>query len=106
MLKLEDLTIRQGEFTLKADFNVEPGRTVAVIGPSGAGKSTLIGAIAGFVVPDRGRVYWQGQDMTTLPPGQRPVAMLFQDGNLFPHLSIARNVGLGLDPRLKLNTAQ
>ena len=91
---------------MDADLGIEPGEKIAVIGPSGAGKSTLIGAIAGFYPVIRGRMLWQGQDITTAIPGERPVAMLFQDGNLFPHLSVAENVGLGLRPDLRLSAAE
>jgi thiamine transport system ATP-binding protein len=77
-----------------------------VLGPSGEGKSTLIGLIAGFVKPDAGRVLWHGQDITAAPPGDRPLAVLFQDNNLFPHLTAAQNVGLGIAPRLRLTRDQ
>lgn len=106
MLRLEAVTIRNDDFTLSADFAVEPGRRVAVIGPSGAGKSTLIEAIAGFRPPERGKVLWNGRNITGAAPGVRPVAMLFQDGNLFPHLDLAANVGLGLAPNLRLDDRQ
>ena len=106
MLKLDDITIANGDFTVTADFAVEAGRKLAVIGPSGAGKSTLIEAVAGFLPVIRGRVLWDGADITAAAPGRRPVAMLFQDGNLFPHLGVAQNVGLGMDPNLKLTPAQ
>lgn len=101
MLRLEDVEIVQGDFRLAADFEAGPGIT-AVIGPSGSGKSTLLAAIGGFVAPDRGRVLCEGQDITPLAPGNRPVSTVFQDQNLFPHLDAFRNVGLGLSPALKL----
>lgn len=106
MLKLEAAVIENGGFFLSADFVVQPGQKIAVIGPSGAGKSTLIGAIAGFHPVTRGRLLWQDKDISDVTPGARPVAMLFQDGNLFPHLSVAQNVGLGLRPDLKLSPEQ
>lgn len=106
MLRLETVTIRNGAFTVTADMTVEAGAKVAVIGPSGAGKSTLIEAIAGFLPVIAGRVLWRGRDITDAAPGVRPVAMLFQDGNLFPHLDVAQNVGLGLRPDLRLDAAQ
>lgn len=106
MLRLENVTVDNGGFILSADLQVETGRKVAVIGPSGAGKTTLIEAIAGFLPVSGGRVLWQGEDITETTPGTRPVAMLFQDANLFPHLSVAQNVGLGLRPDLRLDAVQ
>lgn len=102
MLTLEGLTIRLQGFELKADFSVADGARVAVIGASGEGKSTLLNAIAGFLEPESGRVLWDGEDITGKAPGVRPISMLFQDNNLFPHLSVAQNVGLGIDPGLRL----
>ncbi|MCO8144721.1 ATP-binding cassette domain-containing protein [Rhodovulum tesquicola] len=106
MLRLERLEIRQGAFRLSADVTVEPGRIVALLGPSGAGKSTLLDVIAGFLPPTSGRVLWNGTDLGPLAPGARPLSMLFQDNNLFPHLTAAQNVGLGLRPDLRLSTDQ
>ncbi|MCU0907275.1 MAG: ATP-binding cassette domain-containing protein [Rhodobacteraceae bacterium] len=102
MLRLEGCHLRQGDFALTADLAVPPGARVAVLGPSGGGKSTLIGLIAGFFRPDAGRVLWQERDITAAPPGDRPLAVLFQDNNLFPHLTASQNVGLGIAPRLRL----
>lgn len=104
MLRLEQLDIRQEGFHLTAHWEVPTGAKVAVIGPSGAGKSTLLMALAGFV-PHGGRVTWNGQDMAALAPGDRPLSILFQDQNLFPHLTLAQNLGLGLSPRLQLAAA-
>lgn len=106
MLALEGLRLAQGDFALSADLTVRARATVALIGPSGAGKSTLLAAIAGFLEPVAGRVLWDGADLGGLAPGERPVAMLFQEGNLFPHLSVAENVGLALAPRLRLSVAE
>lgn len=106
MLKLEAAEIRNGDFRVTADWDVAQGQKVAVIGPSGAGKSTLIGAIAGFQTLERGKIVWESTDISSLLPGKRPVAMLFQDGNLFPHLSVAQNVGLGVRPDLRLDRGQ
>ena len=106
MLELQNLSATLGDFHLQADLSVDPGSRVAVIGASGSGKSTLLSLIAGFLAPDRGRVLWEGCDITNLAPGRRPVSVLFQDQNLFPHLTAAQNVGLGLRPDLRLNDAQ
>jgi thiamine transport system ATP-binding protein len=106
MLRLEALTLQQDTFHLTADWQVEAGERVALIGPSGAGKSTLLMAIAGFFPPSSGRILWQGQDLAEVSAGERPVSMLFQDQNLFPHLTLAQNLGLGLQPSLRLTPAQ
>ena len=106
MLKLEDVLIAQGDFQMRADFTLEAGRKYAVIGPSGAGKSTLLSAICGFVPLTSGRMIWAGEDITEAPPSARQMTMLFQDNNLFPHLSVLQNVGLGLRPDLRLNVEE
>ena len=106
MLRLEALHLSQGSFDLRADWSMQAGARVAVIGPSGAGKSTLLMAIAGFLPTAKGRILWQGRDLADVAAGDRPVSVLFQDQNLFPHLTVAQNLGLGLSPRLRLTTAQ
>ena len=105
MLAIEAVEVRVGSFHLAADLVIATGARVGMIGPSGAGKSTLLAAIAGFQPLARGRVSWAGQDLAALPPGQRPVTMLFQDGNLFPHLNALQNVALGVNPALRLTKA-
>lgn len=106
MLRFDRAVTRLGDFILTADFAVAPGARLAVIGPSGSGKSTLLGMIAGFVPLSAGRIEWQGQDLSGVAPGARPVSILFQDQNLFPHLSVAQNVGLGLRADLRLSPDQ
>lgn len=103
MLTLDKLLLTQGDFRLSADFTVPGGARCAVIGPSGAGKSTLLSTIAGFFAPTSGRILWNGKDITDTPPGERPLSMIFQDQNLFPHLTVTQNLGLGLDPSLRLS---
>lgn len=104
MLTLDQLTITQGDFRMTADWQVTAGARIAVIGPSGAGKSTLLSVIGGFFAPQSGRVVWQGADFTGVDPGARPMTTVFQDQNLFPHLTIAQNLGLGISPNLRLTT--
>jgi len=106
VLRLEEALIAQGDFKITADFTLEAGRKYAVIGPSGAGKSTLLAALCGFVPLAAGRLLWDGADLTHADPGARPMTMLFQDNNLFPHLTVMQNVGLGLRPDLRLDAAE
>jgi thiamine transport system ATP-binding protein len=101
VLRLDNVTLRQGDFVLGADWAAAAGDRIAVIGPSGAGKSTLLHGIGGFLPPASGRILWQGRDLGPVPPGERPVSILFQDQNLFPHLTAFDNVALGLSPRLR-----
>nr|WP_072776661.1 ATP-binding cassette domain-containing protein [Marivita hallyeonensis] len=97
-MRLEDIHVRAGTFDLHASLSIEPGARIAVIGASGSGKSTLLDVIAGFRMPERGRLYWAERDITRLAPADRPVSILFQDINLFPHLTIGQNLGLALNP--------
>ena len=106
MLTFEDMRYTQDGFSLHADFTVRDGEMLAVIGPSGGGKSTLLNVVAGFLEPTSGRVLWDGRDMAGTAPGKRPVSILFQDNNLFPHMTVAQNVGLGLRPDLRLSGPQ
>lgn len=102
MLQFDKTVFTQGAFALSADFALEPGTMTAIIGPSGAGKSTLLAGLAGFLPPASGHILWARTDITDLPPAARPVAILFQDNNLLPHLSVVQNIGLGLRPDLRL----
>lgn len=106
MLTFDKMCVALDDWTLTADLTVPTGARVAVIGPSGAGKSTLLAAIAGFLPVASGRVMWNGVDLTDAAPASRPVSMIFQDNNLFPHMTAAQNVGLGLRPDLKLDASQ
>lgn len=106
MLTLEAITVDLGSFSLSADLTVAAGARVAVIGPSGAGKSTFLGAIAGFQQVAAGRILWDGADISGLDPGQRPLSMVFQDNNLFPHLTARQNVALGLSTAMRLTPDQ
>ncbi|MEE9453341.1 MAG: ATP-binding cassette domain-containing protein [Paracoccaceae bacterium] len=102
---LENLEIRHDTFSLHANFTVNNG-TTAIIGPSGGGKSSLVLAIAGFDKPAQGRVLFDQMDLSNVAPAQRPVTLLFQENNLFPHLNVFQNTALGLRPNLKLTSAE
>jgi spermidine/putrescine ABC transporter ATP-binding subunit len=80
-------------------FEVPAGALLTLLGPSGCGKTTILRAIAGFVAPEAGRIEVGGADITGLPPERRQTAMLFQSYALFPHLTVAQNVGFGLKMR-------
>ena len=86
------------------DATVEAGSITALIGPSGSGKSTLLNLIAGFETPGSGRIFIGDADVTDLPPAERPVSMVFQENNLFAHLNVEQNVGLGRSPSLRLTS--
>ncbi len=88
------------------DLSINQGERAAIIGASGSGKSTLLNLIAGFIFADSGNIILNQKNHTNTKPFQRPVSMLFQDNNLFNHLTVADNIGLGLQPRLKFNTQQ
>lgn len=105
MLNLDKCCFRQGTFDLRAHWTLPHGSHLAVVGPSGSGKSTLLAGIAGFVDQTEGTTTWDGA-VLALRPDARPVAMLFQDHNLFPHLNISQNVGLGLRPSLNLTAPE
>jgi len=81
------------------DLDVRPGEFFAMLGPSGSGKTTVLRLIAGFERADFGQIFLGDQDVTTQPPYERPVNTVFQDYALFPHMSIAQNVGYGLRTR-------
>ncbi|MCR6501615.1 thiamine ABC transporter ATP-binding protein [Shinella sp. CPCC 101442] len=104
-IRLKDVTVRFEEKRLAFDCTIPTGSAVAVAGPSGAGKSTLFNVIAGFQKPASGSVALIGEDMAGRDPAERPVSIIFQDNNLFAHLTIADNVALGIHPGLKLDTA-
>ncbi len=105
-LELQDLHFGRGSWQVVFDLAVPAGAFAALIGASGAGKSTLLALVGGFETPASGSIRIDGVDITGLAPAQRPVTTLFQDHNLFAHLDAAQNVGLGLDPGLRLDAAQ
>ena len=101
-LEIRDLSFRYEDMVMRFQLAIEAGECVAVIGPSGAGKSTLLSLIGGFETPVGGLLMVEGNEISDLAPADRPVTTLFQDHNLFAHLSVAANVGLGLHPGLRL----
>ena len=106
MLKLIDVTWLYQHLPMRFSLSVRQGEMIAVLGPSGAGKSTLLNLIAGFLQPPSGTLTIENRDHTHTPPARRPVSMLFQENNLFTHLTVRQNIALGMNPGMKLTEAQ
>lgn len=99
-LRLEQVTVAYPDGTAPVagvDLEAAPGELVALLGPSGAGKSTLLRGVAGLERVSAGRVLLDGEDVTALPAHRRGVGLVFQDGQLFPHRTVARNIAYGLE---------
>jgi len=103
-VRLEGVKVRFETVVLAFDCTVRAGEIVGVAGVSGSGKSTLFNVIAGFEAADRGVVRIFGEEMAGRPPSERPVSVIFQENNLFAHLDVATNVGLGISPSLRLRS--
>lgn len=99
-----DFTYEWQDFSAHYAAQLQPGIT-CVLGPSGGGKSTLLALLGGYL-ETQGSAYFKGQNIATLTPFERPVTTLFQSDNLFPQLTVADNVALGLAPSRKLNQVQ
>ena len=98
-IKIENLSksYTKGKLVLKPlDLEIASGELFFLLGPSGCGKSTLLRLIAGFLQPDSGKIYFNGKDVTALPPEKRNAPMVFQNYALWPHLSVFENVAFGL----------
>ena len=98
LLRLARVTKAYGELVALRDLSLDipANEFFALLGPSGCGKTTLMRLIAGFEMPDEGRIFLDGQDITDLPPHMRPINMMFQSYALFPHMSVAQNIAFGL----------
>jgi thiamine transport system ATP-binding protein len=96
-LTLDDVTVRFGEVTAvdAVSLSIPRGEVFALLGPSGSGKSSLLRAIAGLE-PCTGDIAFDGESVMRMPPHKRRFALMFQDGQLFPHLDVAGNVGYAL----------
>jgi ABC-type Fe3+/spermidine/putrescine transport system ATPase subunit len=101
VLRIAAVGKRFGTLTVldQCTLDVAEGEIVTLLGPSGCGKTTLLRCIAGFWAPDAGQILIDGQDTVRLPVNRRPVGVVFQSYALFPHLTVAQNVGYGLKMR-------
>ncbi|MES2794082.1 MAG: ABC transporter ATP-binding protein [Planctomycetota bacterium] len=100
-IRLEEVSFGYGSELVVKDVSltIPAGAFVTLLGPSGCGKTTLLRLLGGYLVPERGRIFLQGRDVTTLPPNLRQVGMVFQSYALFPHLNARQNVAFGLEVR-------
>lgn len=98
IISIRNVSKRFGQVTAvdNVSLNIMPGEFFVLLGPSGCGKTTLLRMIAGFELPTEGEILIDGQDMAKVPPNKRPVNMVFQSYAVFPHMSVADNVGYGL----------
>src|SRR5512139_4320898 len=98
LLELCNLTRRFGDLVAVDDVSlaIESGEFVTLLGPSGCGKTTLLRMIAGFELPDTGRILLDGRDLADTPPEKRPLHTVFQSYALFPHVSVAQNIAFPL----------
>ena len=106
MIYLNNVILNDKTLPMCFNLNVKAGERVAIIGESGAGKSTLLNLIAGFEFPHQGEIWLNDKNHTRSAPYERPVSMLFQENNLFPHLTVQQNLALGLKPSLKLTALE
>ncbi len=81
------------------DLTIEPGELFFLLGPSGCGKTTLLRSMAGFYIPEEGRIFFGDEDVTKLEPHKRNTGMMFQSYALWPHMTVAENVAFGLEER-------
>ncbi|RKE79949.1 ATP-binding cassette domain-containing protein [Rhizobium sp. AG855] len=104
-VRLDNVRLLLGKTRFHFDCEFRSAAVTAVVGPSGAGKSTLLNLVSGFERPDSGVVQIGGTDVTRLAPAERPISLVFQDNNLFSHLDLFTNIGLGIHPALRLRPA-
>ena len=106
MIYLNNVILNDKTLPMCFNLSVNAGERVAIIGESGAGKSTLLNLIAGFEFPAQGEIWLNDKNHTRSAPYERPVSMLFQENNLFPHLTVQQNLALGIKPSLKLTALE
>ncbi len=100
-IRIQQLTKRFGTVTAlqQLDLEIEPGELFFLLGPSGCGKTTLLRSLAGFYIPEEGRIFFGDEDVTRLAPHKRNTGMMFQSYALWPHMTVAANVAFGLEER-------
>jgi thiamine transport system ATP-binding protein len=101
-IAMTEVRLRLGTHDFRFDCRLPARRIIAVTGPSGAGKSTFLNLLSGLERPDSGRILFNENDVTALHPSERPISLVFQDNNLFAHLDLFTNIGLGISPAMRL----
>ena len=98
LIRIERVTKRFGDFTAvnEIDLDIRQGEFFALLGASGCGKTTLLRMLGGFETPSEGRILIDGVDVSSVPPYERPVNMMFQSYALFPHMTVEQNIAFGL----------
>ncbi len=107
MLQIDNLQYKypKSDTLYSYDLSCKASEVVGITGESGSGKSTLLDIIAGFLEPESGSILLNSEDILALPIAKKPVTILFQNNNLFEHLSVETNILLGIDPKGKMNNA-
>ena len=95
--------IKNGGFSVQCDFSVEIGNHLSLFGPSGSGKSSVLLGLAGFLPIIDGDLIYYDKSISKIEPKDRPFDLLFQENNLFPHLTVSRNILLGLGAKAKMD---
>ena len=100
-ISVDGLTKRFGQVTAvnRSSFTIEEGELFTLLGPSGCGKTTLLRLMAGFYAPDEGEIRFNDRVVNAVPPDERGIGMVFQNYALWPHMTVAQNVGYGLKLR-------
>ncbi|MER0238933.1 ATP-binding cassette domain-containing protein [Fulvimarina sp. MAC8] len=105
-LKLDRAVFARDDWSVTLDLALSPGEWLALVGPSGAGKSTLMDMVAGFLPLTSGGLSIAGDDVAGKGPSERPLSIVFQDNNLFPHLTVFQNIALGIAPNRRVTTEE
>ena len=102
-LSAKKCQIKNGGFSVQIDFSVETGNHLSLFGPSGSGKSSVLLGLAGFLPIISGDLIYDDKSISNIEPKDRPFDLLFQENNLFPHLTVSNNILLGLGAKAKMN---
>ena len=102
-LSAKKCQIKNGSFSVQCDFSLKIGNHLSLFGPSGSGKSSLLLGLAGFLPIINGGLIYDDKSISNMEPKNRPFDLLFQENNLFPHLTVSRNILLGLGARARMD---